>query len=55
MTSFGSGMAEEVALGGTSTSWVIDIKVGEGLAFFLGFLGGLLPELLLHTMREHNT
>ena len=55
ITSFGSGLAEEEALGGTSTSGVIGIAAGEGLAFFLGSLGGLLPELLLHNKKGRDT
>jgi hypothetical protein len=55
MTPFGFGAEEEVALGGTSTSSVIGIEAGEGLTFFLGFLGGLLPKVLLHNRKEHNT
>jgi hypothetical protein len=46
---------EEVALGGTPTSGVIDMEAGEGLDFFLGFLGGLLPELLLHIKKKNIT
>jgi hypothetical protein len=30
---------------------VIGTEAGGGLAFFLGFLGSLLPELLLHTRK----
>jgi hypothetical protein len=55
MKSFGFGATEEVALGGTSTSGVIGIEADERLDFFLGFLGDLLPELLLHNKKEHNT
>jgi hypothetical protein len=48
MTSFGFGAVEDKALGGTSTSSVTGIEVGEGLVFFLG---GLLPETLLDNKR----
>jgi hypothetical protein len=55
MTSFGSGAVVAVALGGTSTSRVTGIEAGEGLAFFFGFLGGMLPELFLRIMRKYIT
>jgi hypothetical protein len=48
MTSFGSGLEADEALGGTSTSGVIGMEAGDGLALFfgtLGALGGWLPEL----------
>jgi hypothetical protein len=48
MTSFGSGLLADEALGGTSTSGVIGKEAGDGLALFfgtLGALGGWLPEL----------
>jgi hypothetical protein len=48
MTSFGSGLEADEALGGTSTSGVTGIEAGDGLALFfgtLGALGGWLPEL----------
>jgi hypothetical protein len=51
MTSLGSGLAKEEALGGTYTSGVTGAEAGDGLAFFLGFLEGLLPEVLLHTSK----
>jgi hypothetical protein len=51
MTSFGFGGADEEAFGGTPTSGVKGIEAGDGLAFFLGFLGSLLPELLLRTRK----
>jgi hypothetical protein len=49
MTSLGSGLVADEALGGTSTSGVTGIEAGDGLTFFLralGALGGWLPELL---------
>jgi hypothetical protein len=48
MTSLGSGLLADEALGGTSTSGVTGIEAGDGLTFFLkalGALGGWLPEL----------
>jgi hypothetical protein len=53
MTSFGSGAAVAVALGGTSTSGVTGIEAGDSLAFFFGSLGGLLPELCLRNVRKY--
>jgi hypothetical protein len=44
-------LADEEALGGTSTSGVTGTKAGDGLAFFLGFLGSLIPEALLHARK----
>jgi hypothetical protein len=55
MTSFGSGLAVEEALGGTSTSGVTGTEAGEGFAFFLEVLGGWLPELLLQDKKRHNS
>jgi hypothetical protein len=55
MTSFGSGLAVEVALGGTSTSGVTGIEAGDGLTLFLVILGAWLPELLLqYKKKRHN-
>jgi hypothetical protein len=48
MTSFGSGLEVDEALGGTSTSGVMGKEAGDGLVLFLrtfGALGGWLPEL----------
>jgi hypothetical protein len=51
MTSLGSGLAVEEALGETSTSGVTGTEAGDGFAFFLGILAGWLPELLLKNER----
>jgi hypothetical protein len=48
MTSFGSGLEADEALGGTSTSGVIGKEAGDGLVLLLkvfGALGSWLPEL----------
>jgi hypothetical protein len=47
MTSLGSGLAVEEALGGTSTSGVTGMEAGDGFVLFFRVLGGWLPELLL--------
>jgi hypothetical protein len=40
-------LADEEALGGTSTSGVTGTEAGDGLAFFLGFLESLLSQNFL--------
>ena len=47
MTSLGSDLAADEALGGTSTFGVTGIEAGDGLTLFLVILGAWLPELLL--------
>jgi hypothetical protein len=51
MTSLGSGLAVEEALGGTSTSGVTGIEAGDGFDLFLGILGCWLPEPLLYNKK----
>jgi hypothetical protein len=47
MTSLGSDLAADEALGGTSTSGVTGIEAGDGLTLFLVILGAWFLELLL--------
>jgi hypothetical protein len=54
MTSLGSDLAVDEALGGTSTFGVIGMEAGDGLAIFFdaGF-GGWLPEPLLRKRKKY--